>query len=116
MAGCWPSRRCRRCSRAALKAAARIFSSGFAAAISFFLFLSSLQYVLDLKPLGKILVYGIPVWLVQLFLPLGFGLVAVRLVWHASEKWSGRCHSARAGAALVAGMAIWVAYFTVITG
>src|SRR6266550_3330120 len=49
------------------KTAAQIFSSGFAAAISFFLFLSSLQYVLDLKPLGKILVYGIPVWIIQLF-------------------------------------------------
>jgi C4-dicarboxylate transporter DctM subunit len=89
------------------KTAARIFSSGFAAAISFFLFLSSLQYVLDLKPLGKILVYGIPVWLIQLFLPLGFGLVAVRLVWRASEKWSGRC-LALALAALVSGTAIWL--------
>jgi C4-dicarboxylate transporter, DctM subunit len=39
------------------KAAARIFSSGFAAATSFFLFLASFQYVLAAKPLGKILVY-----------------------------------------------------------
>jgi tripartite ATP-independent transporter DctM subunit len=88
------------------KAAARIFSNGFATAISFFLFLSSLQYVLDLKPLGKILVYGIPVWIIQLFLPLGFALVALRLVWHASEKWSGRSLTL-ALAALVSGMAIW---------
>src|SRR5438045_6416767 len=71
------------------KAPAKIFSSGFGAAISFFLFLASFQYVLAVKPLGKILVYGVPVWVIQLFLPLGFGLVAVRLVWHASEKWSG---------------------------
>ena len=88
------------------KTAARIFSSGFAAAISFFLFLASLQYVLAVKPLGKVLVYGVPVWVIQLFLPLGFGLVALRLVWHASEKWSGRS-LALALAALVAGVAIW---------
>ncbi len=88
------------------KVAARIFSGGFGAAISFFLFLASLQYVLALKPLGKTLVYGIPVWVIQLFLPLGFGLVALRLVQHASEKWRGRS-LALVLAALVAGLAIW---------
>ena len=41
------------------------------------------------KPLGKILVYGIPVWVIQLILPLGFGLVALRLVWHASGTGAG---------------------------
>jgi len=88
------------------KEAARLFSSGFAAAVSFFLFLASLQYVLALKPLGKTLVYGIPVWVIQLFLPLGFGLVALRLVVHASEKWGGRA-LALALAAAVAGVAFW---------
>ena len=57
--------------------AAQVFSSGFAAAIAFFLFLASLQYVLEVRPLGKILVYGIPVWVIQLILPLGFGLITV---------------------------------------
>src|ERR1035441_9651927 len=64
------------------RTAAKIFSSGFAAAITFFLFLASLQYVLDMRPLGKILVYGIPTWTVQLILPIGFGLVLLRLVLH----------------------------------
>jgi tripartite ATP-independent transporter DctM subunit len=89
-----------------VKTAARIFSSGFSAAITFFLCLASLQYVLEVRPLGKLLVYGIPVWVIQLVLPLGFGLIAVRLVWHASEKWSGRLLSVALAAAL-AGMAIW---------
>ncbi len=88
------------------KVAARIFSGGFGAAISFFLFLASLQYVLALKPLGKTLAYGIPTWVIQLFLPLGFGLVALRLLRHSSEKWVGRS-LAFALAALVAAMAIW---------
>ena len=65
-----------------------------------------MQYVLEMKPLGKILVYGIPVWVIQLFLPLGFGLITLRLVWHASEKWRWR-GVALALAAALAGVAIW---------
>ena len=42
------------------KIAAQIFSTGIAAAICFFLCLISVQYLTDMKPLGKILVYGIP--------------------------------------------------------
>src|SRR5262249_2305772 len=66
------------------KAAAQIFSSGFAAAIAFFLCFASVQYVQLVKPLGKILVYNVPVWVIQLVLPIGFGLVALRLIWRAS--------------------------------
>ena len=65
------------------KAAAQLFSSGFGAAISSLLCLASVQYVRAVKPLGKILVYGIPVWVIQLVLPLGFGIIAWRLVWRA---------------------------------
>src|SRR4051794_7464488 len=61
------------------KTAARLFSSSFAATITFFLCLASIQYVLAVKPLGKVLVYGIPVWTIQLVLPFGFGLVGLRL-------------------------------------
>jgi tripartite ATP-independent transporter DctM subunit len=89
-----------------VRAGAKIFSNGFAAAICFFLCLASMQYVLEMKPLGKILVYGIPVWVVQLFLPLGFGLITLRLIWHASEQWCWR-GVALALAAAVAGMAAW---------
>ncbi|MBI3848764.1 MAG: TRAP transporter large permease subunit [Verrucomicrobia bacterium] len=89
-----------------VKTAARIFSSAFAAVICSFLCKASLQYVLDLKPLGKILVYGIPVWVIQLILPLGFGLIALRLLWHASDKWSGRGFALMLAAA-VAAAAIW---------
>jgi C4-dicarboxylate transporter DctM subunit len=87
-------------------AAAHVFSSGFAATICFFLSLASVKYVLEVKPLGKILVYGIPVWVIQLFLPLGFGLITVRLIWHASGRWLGRGLALGLAAAL-AGVAAW---------
>ena len=88
------------------RTAAQIFSSGFAAAITFFLFLSSLHYVLEMRPLGKTLVYGIPVWVIQLILPIGFGLILLRLLWHASEKYGGRALALALAAAAV-GVAIW---------
>jgi C4-dicarboxylate transporter, DctM subunit len=88
------------------RTAAQLFSSGFAAAITFFLFLASLQYVLGMRPLGKTLVYGIPTWVIQLVLPIGFGLVLLRLLWHASEKYGGRALALVLAAAVV-GVAIW---------
>jgi tripartite ATP-independent transporter DctM subunit len=88
------------------KTGARIFSSGFAAAISGFLCVASFQYVLDVRPLGKILVYGIPVWVVQMILPAGFGAVACRLLWHASARWWGRLLALAVGL-VVAGLALW---------
>ena len=87
-------------------AAAQIVSGGFAVTITAFLCVASAQYVLALRPLGKILVYGIPVWVIQLILPVGFGLVAWRLVWHASRKWQGRV-LAFVVAAGVAALALW---------
>ena len=84
------------------QAAAQIFSNSFAAAICFFLCVASIQYVLALKPLGKTLVYGIPVWVIQLVLPIGFGLVTLRLIWHATGTWLGRGLALALAAALAA--------------
>jgi C4-dicarboxylate transporter, DctM subunit len=88
------------------KAAARAFSSGFGAAVTAFLCVASLQYVLAMKPLGKTLVYDIPVWIIQLILPIGFGIIAIRLIWHASERWLGRAVTLVL-AGLLVGLAIW---------
>ena len=88
------------------KLAARIFSSGFAAAISTCLCVASVKYVLAVKPLGKILVYGIPVWTIQLVLPIGFGLVALRLLWRGGEHWPSRTIVLMVAAA-VAAVGFW---------
>jgi len=83
-----------------IKSAARVVSSGVAAAISFFLCAASVQFLLTEKQGGGRLAYHIPTWAVELVLPIGFGLVAVRLVWHAAGHWKGR------GAALLLAGAI----------
>jgi C4-dicarboxylate transporter, DctM subunit len=89
-----------------VKMAAQVLSSGVAAAVSGFLCTASWQYVQAIKPLGKILVYGIPVWVIQLFLPLGFGLIALRLIWRAEGKWTGRALTL-ALAGIAVGLACW---------
>jgi tripartite ATP-independent transporter DctM subunit len=73
-----------------LKSIALMISSGTAAAISTFLFIASIQFVLTEKSSGGQLAYGIPLWVVELALPIGFGLIALRLVWHSAQNWQGR--------------------------
>src|SRR5712691_7005250 len=69
---------------------ARVFSSAFAAGITIFLCLAALQLVQSEKGGGAMLAYGIPRWTVQLIMPLGFGVIASRLLWHAADSWRGR--------------------------
>ncbi len=82
---------------------ARVFSSAFAAGITVFLCLAALQLVQSEKEGGKFLAYGIPLWTVQLIMPLGFGVIALRLLWHAADTWRGRLV-----ALLLAGSMVWI--------
>lgn len=81
---------------------ARVFSYGFSAAITTLLTAASWKFVTEQRSLGKIFAYGIPTWVVQLLIVLGFALVALRLVWHASEKWRWRLVTLLWAAGLIA--------------
>ena len=81
---------------------ARVFSSSFAAGISVFLCLAAVQLVQAEREAGKILAYGIPLWTIQLVMPVGFGIIAFRLLWRAAECWQGRLV-----ALLLAGGVVW---------
>lgn len=69
---------------------ARLVAHGFGAAMSALLCAASYHFVLSQRRLGKILAYGIPIWVVETLLVLGFAAIALRLLWHAHGKWSGR--------------------------
>jgi C4-dicarboxylate transporter, DctM subunit len=43
---------------------------------------------------GSIVTQGLPTWIADLALPVGFGLIALRLVWRASPRWQGRAVAA----------------------
>lgn len=84
-----------------------VFSHGFAAAISLCLSRAALEFVIASRGLGKILAYGIPVWLVQTLLVAGFAAIAARLVWHADKTWPGRA-TAFAIVVLLVGLVLWL--------
>ncbi|MCG3126746.1 MAG: hypothetical protein CHACPFDD_01600 [Phycisphaerae bacterium] len=85
---------------------ARVASASAAAAISTALCLGSALLVRDEYEVGKIIAYGVPVWFLQLALPVGFGLVALRIIWHAGTRWPPRGVALLAAAALLA-LAWW---------
>ena len=72
------------------KGLALVFNTGVAAAVTAFLCVASLQFVLQEREAGGVLAYGIPLWAVQLAMPAGFGLICLRLLWRAAGTWSRR--------------------------
>lgn len=72
------------------KSGAQLFGHAFSAAITTLLAIASLQFVWAEKAGGRLWVYGIPLWLVQMIMPIGFAIVAARLIRHASDNWRGR--------------------------
>jgi tripartite ATP-independent transporter DctM subunit len=89
-----------------LKSIAAVVSNAAASAISAFLCVASVQFVLSEKSAGGRLAYSLPLWIIELVLPLGFGLIALRLIWHSGERWKLRVLTALLAAATVA-FGVW---------
>jgi tripartite ATP-independent transporter DctM subunit len=85
------------------KGFALVFSTGMAAAVTAFLCVASLQFVLQEREAGGALAYGIPLWLVQLVMPVGFGLICLRLIWRVAATWSRRFFTLALAAAFIVG-------------
>jgi tripartite ATP-independent transporter DctM subunit len=69
---------------------ARTLSGAVAAAISVLLAMAALEFVAIERDAGNVLVYGVPVWIALIPLPLGFGLIALRLMWHTGVSAGAR--------------------------
>ena len=89
-----------------VKTVVTIFSQSFAAAVSAFLCVASLQFVRSEIPAAEVIAYGIKTWYVQSLLPIGFGVITVRLWLHATETWRGRLMALALIAAFIAA-ALW---------
>ncbi len=90
-----------------LKTVVTIFSQSFAATVSVFLSVASLLFVQSEIPSGHVIAYGIKTWYVEMLLPLGFSLIALRLIWKASKTWSGRTMAMILTGAFIAA-AVWL--------
>lgn len=83
---------------------AAAFSASTAVAVTVLLAVAGMDFVLAERPSGQMLAYGIPIWVVQLVIPGGFGLIALRLSGHSAETLSGR-------AIVILGAGVWIILF-----
>jgi len=86
------------------KRAVRAFAYGVGAAVAAGLTAGSWAFVASEREAGKIFAYGIPYWIIELALPLGFALVGLRLLGHGGTTWRGRL-----AATVLAGTAVALA-------
>jgi C4-dicarboxylate transporter, DctM subunit len=73
---------------------AHVVAGTVGALISTILALGGSALVRSDRIAGSIVTQGIPTWIADLALPVGFGLIALRLVWRASPRWQGRAVAA----------------------
>src|SRR5436309_2996755 len=84
---------------------ARFFTRTVAVIVGALLGLASVELVLAERAGGNVIAYGIPVWLGQAALPLGFALITLRLAWSASVNWPARLATLALAAAVAAAAA-----------
>jgi len=63
-----------------LKSIARVLTSGISVTVCGFLALAALQFVESEREAGTALISGIPVWYVECVLPIGFAVIALRIL------------------------------------
>jgi len=72
------------------KAAAVLLANSVAAGISAVLCVASYHYILEATLAERVLAYGVSYRALQMFMPACFGLITLRLLWHASKHWGWR--------------------------
>jgi C4-dicarboxylate transporter, DctM subunit len=72
------------------QATVHLVASCVAAVVSALLCAASAQFVLEERAGGSELPYGIPLWTVQLAMPIGFAAIAIRLILRATQTWPRR--------------------------
>jgi len=69
---------------------AQAFTGGVSAMVATLLGLASLELVRIEREGGIEMAAGVPVWVGQAVMPVGFALLALRLAWKAHDRWAGR--------------------------
>jgi tripartite ATP-independent transporter DctM subunit len=70
--------------------ASKVFANAVGAAVCVLLSSASIDMVRIEIESGAEIAAGVKVWMAQLVLPVSFAVLALRLVFKASERWSGR--------------------------
>ena len=85
------------------RSAAAVLTGGVSAMVATLLGLASLELVQIEREGGIEMAAGVPVWVGQAVMPVGFALLALRLAWKSSDLWLGR-----GLATLGIGLAFWI--------
>lgn len=72
------------------KAAAQLVTMSLGAVVAACLAAASFELVQVQRAAGDTVAWGIPVWTAMAVMPAGFAAVALRMVWLASARWSGK--------------------------
>lgn len=83
-------------------AGARFVAGVAGGAVTLALVVGSVILINEERLAPKTLAYSIPTWVVQLVQPLGFVLIALRLLFHAASTWRWRAAAAAGAGALLA--------------
>jgi C4-dicarboxylate transporter DctM subunit len=76
------------------RAIARVWSGSVSAVIAGVLCAASVDFVLTEREFPTNILEGFPTWWLQTVMPLGFGIIALRLAWRSAPDWKGRVASA----------------------
>ncbi len=87
--------------RGRARVVATLFGHAFGAGIAAILAAAGAEFARETRGAGGTLVYGIPTWVAQGAIPLGFGLVALRLLWRSSKTLRGRAIATAIAAAMI---------------
>lgn len=69
------------------KVAADVYANSWAAVVTSVLGYAGYLFLLDERGAGNEIAYGVARWWIQVVLPVGFGLIALRLVWNSGKQW-----------------------------
>ncbi|MBL8860777.1 MAG: TRAP transporter large permease subunit [Planctomycetes bacterium] len=72
------------------RSGAHLVTLALASGVAAWLAVAGWMFVADEREFPRDLAWGVPLWVVQLAIPAGFGLVAARLAWSAAETLRGR--------------------------
>jgi C4-dicarboxylate transporter DctM subunit len=73
-----------------LLSVSRIFTAAVGAVVCFFLALAAYRFVVVERESPGTFAYNIPTWIVECILPIGFGVIALRILWHTPSKFIPR--------------------------
>src|SRR5262245_59198890 len=83
------------------KTLAQSFAGGTAAATASLLSIGGVTFVESERQAGTILAYRIPIWVIELAMPIGFALIAAYVLLHSGDKPVRRLTAAAIAAAIV---------------